>query len=200
MSPILGGIAGVSTRGFGQFVNLYFSSFDSIATVTVGAGGTATVTFSSIPSGYTHLQIRGIGRSTTTGNGTDYLLIQFNSDTGNNYAYHQFVTDGGTISTGGSTSVSSIICGFLPRANQLANAFGVQVIDILDYANTNKNKVIRSYTGMDYNGTSNTLPGQLNLRSGVWLNTNAITSITLKSEANNLTQYSQLALYGIKVA
>ena len=129
-----------------------------------------------------------------------YLLIQFNSDTGSNYAYHGLTGDGASAGSGGSTSVTNIICGFLPRANQLANSFGIQVIDILDYANTNKNKTVRILTGMDYNGLSNTLPGQINLRSGVWLNTNAITSITLKSEANNLTQYSQLALYGIKVA
>lgn len=34
------------------------TDYDSIATTTVGAGGAASITFSSIPSTYQHLQIR----------------------------------------------------------------------------------------------------------------------------------------------
>ncbi len=56
--------------------NAYFqpTAYESIATTTVGAGGTSTITFSSIPSTYTHLQIRGIGRSdAASGNSWIYL-------------------------------------------------------------------------------------------------------------------------------
>jgi hypothetical protein len=55
--PILGIIASAITG------NLVTTSYESIATVTVGGGGAATVAFTSIPATYTHLQIRGIGRS-----------------------------------------------------------------------------------------------------------------------------------------
>jgi hypothetical protein len=51
--PILGIIASAITG------NLVTTSYESIETVTVGSGGSATVlTFSSIPATYTHLQIR----------------------------------------------------------------------------------------------------------------------------------------------
>jgi hypothetical protein len=50
--PILGIIASAITG------NLVTTSYESIETVTVGSGGSATVTFSSIPATYTHLQIK----------------------------------------------------------------------------------------------------------------------------------------------
>jgi hypothetical protein len=54
MTPILGILAS------GMSGNLWApgKDFDSIATTTVGAGGASTITFSSIPSTYRHLQIR----------------------------------------------------------------------------------------------------------------------------------------------
>jgi hypothetical protein len=175
------------------------TAYESIATTTVGAGGVASITFSSIPSTYTHLQIRGIGRSTTSGTGTDYLQVQFNADTASNYAYHDLTGDGSAASAAAGTTQSTIRTGLLPRSSQLANSFGVAVIDILDYANTSKAKTLRSLCGMDYN-TGTAPVGQINLRSGLWTSTSAITSIKLYSEANNLAQYSSFALYGIKGA
>lgn len=74
-----------------------------------------------------------------------------------------------------------------------ANVFGAIVLDILDYADTNKYKTTRSLAGLD----SNTAGGALQLASGSWRNTAAITSITFSS-GTNFQQYSTLALYGIK--
>ena len=78
-------------------------------------------------------------------------------------------------------------------ANSTANCFGVAVIDILDYANTNKYKTYRSLTGGDANGS-----GQVLLRSSNWRSTSAVTSMTLYPGVGNFTQYSSFALYGIK--
>lgn len=175
-------------------------SYDSIATTTVGAGGAASVTFSSIPSTYKHLQIRAISKYVTVSNSDNYGIIQFNSD-GNylNYSAHLLYGDGSTAAATaiitdatypGAVSMDSPFSG----AGQ-TNVFGVQVTDILDYANTNKNKTIRSLSGWDGNGT-----GWLQFTSGAWLNTAAITSITLseKNTTRNFAQYTQFALYGIK--
>ena len=55
------------------------TSYESIATVTVGAGGSSSISFTSIPSTYKHLQIRAITRDT----GTSYinnLAGYFNTD------------------------------------------------------------------------------------------------------------------------
>jgi len=76
-----------------------------------------------------------------------------------------------------------------------ASVFAAYVIDILDYANTNKYKTSRNLAGYDNNSG-----GRVSLNSGNWRNTNAITSITLTCRSDNFQQYSQFALYGIKGA
>jgi hypothetical protein len=173
-------------------------SYESIATVTVGSGGAADVTFTSIPSTFTHLQIRGISKSTVTnaGNTYDYLIVQFNSDTGSNYSQHGLVGSGSSASAFGNATQTSTIAGFMVRADAAAaNMFSASVTDILDYKSTSKYKTIRTLTGNDVNGT----PGAVGFVSGLWQNTAAITSIVLKNGVGyNFAQYSQFALYGIR--
>jgi len=176
------------------------SSYESIATVTVGSGGQSTVTFSSIPSGFTHLQIRGILRNTANTAGSLDLFMNFNGDTGTNYrAYKQI---GGTGSgsgfaaaSGTSTAATNKIspAAFADDGNT-ASIYNGWICDILDYRNTNKYKVTRTLTGQDFNGS-----GAIRFFSGLWMSTSAITSIDLTVEGgNNFKQYTQFALYGIK--
>jgi hypothetical protein len=172
------------------------NSYESIATVTVGSGGAADVTFSSIPATYTNLQIRGIARSLEANTGVDVPYVQFNSDTGSNYNWHQLDGNGATTSAPGSASTTFMRGGFIGLNSELGSTFGAVIIDILDYANVNKNKTIRVLSGTSYNNTS----GAVGLFSGVWRNTNAITTIKLTASVANLAQYSQFALYGIKGA
>jgi hypothetical protein len=186
--PILGIIASSTLVAAGDF--------ESIATVSVGGGGAANVEFTSIPATFTHLQIRGIARSNRSAN-LDTLQVRFNSDTGNNYARHYLFADGASVSAGADTSTSFANVGLLTGANASASIFGANVIDILDYANTNKYKTIRCLGGEDENGS-----GNLQFASGLWQNTNAITSITLICQAGvaSFRQYSSFALYGIRSA
>ena len=189
MSPILGTVAS-------QFAGKPFSSFESISTATVGGGGSANVEFTSIPATYTHLQIRGFARSLEANTGVDVPYVRFNSDSGSNYSWHQLDGNGATTSAPGSASTTFMRGGFIALNSELGNTFGAVVIDILDYANTNKYKTIRSLSGTSYNNNN----GDVGLFSGSWRNTNAITAITLQASAANLAQYSQFALYGIKGA
>jgi hypothetical protein len=171
-----------------------------IATVTVGSGGQASVEFTSIPQYYEHLQIRGIGRSSQIADGTNYIFLKFNGSSQTEYAYHDLVGTGASAGSSATANSTLILAGQLPRANLLANSFGANIIDILDYSNTNKNKTVRCLTGVDYNGLSNSQPGYIRLQSGLWINTSTVTSIQLTSESGNFTQYSHFALYGIKRA
>lgn len=168
--------------------------YQSIATTTVGAGGVSDITFSSISATYTHLQIRFLAR-TARANQEDNIQLRFNSDTGGNYAAHVLYGDGasaGAFSDG--TSISFNTRSVVAAASATSGVFGVGVIDILDYANTSKYKTVRSLNGYDNNGT-----GQVRLSSGLWMNTAAITSVTiLSANGANLSQYTQIALYGIK--
>jgi len=166
------------------------TSFESIATVTVGSGGAANVEFTSIPATYSHLQIRGIARSTNAGSGIDICLLQFNSDTGSNYARHSVGGNGSSTFTQVASSTTGIwVCAMWEDLIS-ASMYGAAVVDILDYANTNKYKTVRSLEGLDKNSASGTT-GEVALRSGLWQNTNAVTSIKLTA---NLKQYSHFAL------
>jgi hypothetical protein len=187
VSPILGIIASQN------YVRIPPTSYESIATVTVGSGGTSAIDFTSIPATYTHLQIRGIGR-TDRADVRDYYKVQFNLDTGSNYAWHQLYGSGETVNAQAGTSATEIRSFRVAGANDTASIFGAQSIDILDYANTNKYKTLRSLGGIDTNGA-----GEISLNSGLWQNTNAITSIQIKpGGGTNWVQYTQFALYGIK--
>lgn len=162
------------------------TDFESISTVTVGGGGASSITFSSIPATYQHLQIRGIAKTSNLG----WVQVKFNSDSGANYSQHELRGDGSSATAAGSAS-TSLMQVFLQNASQVASG----VIDILDYANTSKYKTIRTLGGFDDNGAST---GYITLTSGNWRNTNAITDITINHSTSSFTQYSQFALYGIK--
>jgi hypothetical protein len=171
------------------------TSYESIATVTVGSGGSSTISFTSIPATYTHLQIRGIGRTTTAAAGGANFGVRFNSDTSSNYTYHLLSGNGSaTNAAGGGNTNQVYFADLISRDGNTASVYSDFVIDILDYLNTNKFKTVRGLAGWDSNGS-----GQIGLSSGVWRNTNAITAITLVPD-DNFKQYTSFALYGIKGA
>jgi hypothetical protein len=172
-------------------------SFESIASAT-GTGSSGTITFSSIPATYASLQLRCISRNTDAGTGSGDVLLRFNSDTGSNYARHSLNAVGASVSASGAASQTSIrMNNFSTNNGETANIMTVAVIDIIDYASTSKYKTVRSFQGNDNNSVSS--DGVIRLLSGLWMNTNAISTITLTLNlANNFTTASTFALYGIK--
>jgi hypothetical protein len=184
--PILGIIAS-------QDYNRVTNSYESIATTTVGSGGSATVTFSSIPATYTHLQIRGIARSTqAAANFSINMYFNAVSIQLTNYSAHALRGNGSSASAFGGTTEA--IQTPASAANATSGVFGVMVCDILDYTNTNKNKVARILGGYDNNGD-----GIVQLSSGMLYSSQpVISSITLYTSGGNFAEYSQFALYGVK--
>jgi hypothetical protein len=182
---------GNAIAGFlGTGVAASTTAYESIATTTVGSGGTATITFSSIPSTYTHLQLRWFSKNTSADYG---IRGQFNSDSAANYSFHELY---GTGAAAGATAGSSTIYAQMGQnADATASVFGTGIVDILDYANTNKYKTVRALSGYDKNGA-----GTIAFDSSSWRSTSAISSIYLYSSVGNFAQYSQFALYGIKGA
>jgi hypothetical protein len=190
MAPIIGILAS------SQSANIVTTAFESIATTTVGAGGATTITFSSIPSTYTHLQIRALARTNRTA-GVDIMSMRMNGVTSNSYSDHLLYGDGTTVQTDRNSTYSRINIQRVASDNLSASIFSIFTIDILDYANTNKYKTVRYMGGYDANGS-----GRACLGSGLFQNTSAITSITLEGleYTSNYNQYSQFSLYGIKGA
>ena len=176
---ILGGAMGRALSG----------DFESIATFTL-SGNQASVSFTSIPATFQHLQLRLFPR-TTANNG---ILLKINNDTGSNYARHRVSGNGSTTqSSGSSTQTVSYLFNAMGVPDG-ASIFGASVVDFLDYANTNKYKTVRALSGYDANGS-----GGIELNSTLWMSTAAINRIDLTMDASaNFTQYSHFALYGIK--
>jgi hypothetical protein len=173
------------------------TSFESIATAT-GSGATS-ITFSSIPSTYAHLQLRMLTRSTGTGDGRDLNLTVNGATSSGDYKTH-YLTGNGTSASAGVDplgTTASIWVGNPPASSTAASIFCASIVDILDYANANKNKTIRTLMGIDTNGG---VFQNINLLSGVRLSTTAISSITLTLSNGNFATGSSVALYGIKSA
>jgi len=172
-------------------------NFDSIATVLVPSGGSATITFSSIPSTYDHLQLRMTAQTNRGTFGSDYHNIIFNSDSGSNYARHTLGGDGDTPLVGASASttyVSGGACG-----TTTGGTFGSSIIDILDYTNANKYKTVRTFSANDFNGKISGYGGEVYFFSGLWMSTSAISSITINRNSGSLySQHSIFSLYGIR--
>jgi hypothetical protein len=186
MAPILGIWASGATPS-------KQNSYESIATVDVGLLGSSMITFSSIPSTYQHLQVRLIARGSNA-NTYDSYLVRTNSDTGSNYTFHSLDGTGTAASVGAIAPYSGYRGCELTGATATSGMFGVGVVDILDYANTNKYKTARMLGGNDRNGS-----GSLSLTSGVWMNTAAVTRIDIIPVfGSTFVQYSSFALYGIK--
>jgi hypothetical protein len=176
------------------------TSYESIATVTVGSGGVADITFSSIPSTYTHLQIRMLVQETRSTYGISEAILQFNSDTtSGNYKSHGLFGDASTTTANTNQGTNGAFIGDGTLGTQTGGTFGAAVVDILDYANTNKNTTVRSISGVDLNGTVAGYGGRVGLFSSLWLNTSAITTIKISpAGGTDFRQYTQFALYGIK--
>ena len=169
-------------------------SFESIATAT-GTGSSNTITFSSIPSTFKHLQVRIMGRSTN--NNLASSTIVNGSTTG--YARHYLFGTGGIALASGNGSLSSLSwVDFVTSSNSTSGMMGVGILDIYNYASTTANKTFRMSSGFDTNNGSD--GNLISLQSGLWANTSAITSIDFRLDgfANYWTTNTVIALYGIK--
>jgi hypothetical protein len=189
VSPILGIWA---SQNYVRVTN----SYESISTVTVGSGGQSSITFSSIPSTYKHLQVRAIGRSVAADTSFGYdMTCFFNGDStlGNYYNHYMF---GNGSSVGAGTNVNNAIFGGVFGAGSSANTFSTMIMDFLDYSSTSKTKVGRLLEGFDSGGGSTNL---VMIQSTLWNNTSAISSLTFNVRSGTgFGQYSSFALYGIK--
>lgn len=180
--PILGIIASSFRSAAGPQ-----GAYDALATVTVPSGGTTSIEFIGIPTGYKHLQLRGIMRMSSNNDGP---TMRFNGDTTtSNYRMHYLQGSGSGTPTSGTIANDFYVPITMPNT---ASVFGGFVIDILDYGSVVKNKTIRTLEGYDANGS-----GYVTFTSGLWMNSSsAITSI--KMTGTTMQQYSTVSLFGVK--
>ena len=187
------GLMGASVSGFEVG-----PAFDLLETQVLDAT-TATVTDSYLTtdaSNYQHLQIRYSARS-TRGSTTDDFYVRFNGDTGANHSQH-YIRGSGTATESANLQTSAIDGVFqyqaLTGSTNTATSFAAGVIDILDPFETTKYKTTRTRTG--FTGSLS----RILFESGLWMSTDAVTSITLDGYLGNFVADSRFSLYGIKAA
>jgi hypothetical protein len=184
--PILGVIASAISG------NLVTGSYESISTNTLSSNSN-TVTISSIPSTYKHLQLRMFAKH-SGGSGIADAIVTFNGDTGSNYTKSwTFTFDGGGPYTSRGTASSGFSMGYFAN-NGSTSLFGTFILDLVDYSNTNKYKTATYLNGVEKTsaGTTTVVHG-----TGSWLNTAAISSISINC-GDAISAGSTFALYGIK--
>lgn len=151
------------------------------------------ITFSGLAayaSTYRHLQLRVAARDTRGLASQNTTRLQFNGDTSANY-YSSHTLEGNrssVVSTAGS-QITYIEAFLQTSSSATANLFTGAVVDILDPFATNKNTTLRSF----HSGVTGVF-----LRSGLWMNTSALTSISLIAFASNYVAGSRFSLYGIR--
>lgn len=167
---------------------------DLIERVTVGAGGASSITFSNIPQTYQHLQVRMISRANFNFGAGLSIYMRMNGVSSSSYAWHRLGGDGATTFASGTASTTQIsMQGTTTDTAFGSSIFGAAVIDVLDYAASSKTRVARALAGFDVNGAG----GRVNLFSGFYNSTDAVSSITLFSDGNWM-QHTTAALYGVK--
>lgn len=154
-------------------------------TVTVAA---ASITFSSIPGTFRDLILVSMPRSVTN---ACVEAFRFNGDTGSNYRMQSLRSSGTSFQvskTSDNFMFAAIGAGF---SNIAAGA--ITTMHILDYSATDKHKCVLIRTGnaqgSGFLGTAQT--------SGRWVDTAAITSLTIHTNSANVEVGSTFALYGV---
>jgi len=164
------------------------TTYEAIQTTTLGTAA-ASYTFSSISGAYTDLVLIC---SLAIVTGSPEIHFRVNSDTATNYSM--------TILSGNGTAASSL--------RQTSSSAGIQIgyngvpnttlgnqtsiTNIQNYSNTTTYKTAISRSNNAAFGTDAIV--------GLWRNTAAITSITIKPTSSSFATGSVLTLYGILAA
>lgn len=169
--------------------------------VTVGSGGAASISFTSIPSTFTDLVVKVSGRSDRNVFSFCYMRMRFNSAT-TGYTYRILQGDGSSASSLDQSNAGlfsdGILVGGTTQNNNTASTFANTEIYIPNYAGSTNKSI--SADGVTEANQTNTLAI---FTAGLWSSTAAITSISLEPWQGgtfNFLQNSTAYLYGVSNA
>lgn len=162
----------------------------ALQTVTVGAGGAASITFSSIPNNYTDLVIKLSGRGTKAATYAS-VVVGFNGDTsvGNQPQITELAAIGNSVVNYGP-AVGAMA--YINASTSTSNTFSNCDIYISDY-NNQFFKLFLSDSTTENNATS----ALADLLAGIWRYWSPISSIVLQPDTGSFAQYSTATLYGV---
>lgn len=162
--------------------------------VTVGAGGAASIDFSSIPSTYTDLVVILSARSSRS-NATDTLFMKFNN-TNTTYSVRRLYGYGSTTGSDTGSSGTGIDIATINAATSTSSTFSNHQFYIPNYAGSSQKSVSADSVSENNSSTGNFLT----FNAGLWNGTSAINQITLIPDVGSFVQYSTAYLYGVSNA
>lgn len=173
------------------------NTFELISSVTVGAGGAASIDFTSIPSTYTDLCVKYSLRTNYAASNADRIKLTFNGSSSAIYSSRDINAAGsgtpGSAARSGLGYFFAFEAGASTAATATSNTFSNSEIYIPNYAGS-ANKSYSSDGVTENNATA----AEADLQAGLWASTAAINQITIVPYAGTLfNQYSTAYLYGI---
>lgn len=163
------------------------ATYQKIASVSVGSGGSAQMVFSSIPATFSDLIIHVSARNTYAGIADD-ILLDFNGTTTNRTSRYLYGNGASTLSVSVGRGIGLQVSNTAP-----ANLFGVGKIQITQYAGSNY-KSISAFTVTENSAAT----AYAVATSAIWSSTAAITSIEMTPSTGTFMEHSSADLYGIK--
>jgi hypothetical protein len=171
------------------------TTYELISSVTVGSGGAASMSFTSIPATYTDLSLFISSRDTAPSQATDNFKIYFNSANSNRSMKTALGrAELGTVQTFGTSNSQT---GYTDASTALASTFGNALYYIPNYRVAQQ----KSFGG-DSIQEDNVSATQFGIDACLWNSTSAITSITIEPNyaSQTFVQYTTAYLYGISNA
>ena len=163
-------------------------AYELIETIEVGAGGAASIEFTSIPQDGVDLVCLVSGRATSSSAGG--IEVRLSGDTSSNYLQRNLLgTGSGVSSTGGTDTAFQLATN---PSTYTSNTFGNMSFYVCNYTSS-ATKSIK----VDLVSENNAAAGFQRLISGHWNNTAAVTDLKIFKPGDNLAQYSTASLYKI---
>ena len=168
------------------------TTYEAIATVTVGSGGAANIEFTSIPATYTDLVIYTSLRDSASTTSTNYG-IRLNGLSTTIYSRKYVYGTGSSAGSATGSGEDQMFIGYSNSNTATANTFGNGSIYIPNYTSS-ASKSVSSDTVAETNGTTISMA----LAAGLAATSAAVTSVTVLPWTAPFLQYSTATLYGIK--
>jgi hypothetical protein len=180
----------------GYIVDNVLTDGEAWVAIATAAPSSADVSFVSTDDGqvgdfsqYMDLVIVGYWQS--AGGGTSHVVyMNFNNDTGSNYAWQYLRGNGAATDAYGNASGTASQVGQVRQAGGGANIFSAAVINIFDI-NSGKYKSVLSYAAADWDGS-----GGADMDATTWKSQAPITEIDLTT-SSGFSAGTRIDLFGV---
>ena len=169
------------------------NTYTALQTQVLGSSA-SSVTFSSIPQGYTDLVL--VAYANGTGAGFQDISVRVGNgsvDTGTNYSWTDVYGTGSAAGSYRNSNVSYCNLGYINGTTVGSTSYSFSKINFMNYSNTTTYKTMLSPSFVS-------IGDSINSAVGLWRSTAAINIITLFPNANNFSAGSTFTLYAVQAA